>query len=236
MVAVTVIRSARYADSEGEAPTDQPIEWTGADWLQTSLSSWFRYRLTERINVSVGYLVGKDDVTANPDMKYYKPQAGISWRPTNKLTLSFDGGTETRKARVSDGKEFSNFVYTGSLGFQPRETTAISAAVSRNISTSYFANQSTQNTTANVNLEQRVAQRYFVTLGYSEGSTSYVASTVQTIVPRDDRYSSYSAQVSTPILRRGSISLSYSVSKNRSNLTGFAFTSHQTGLHFSYRF
>jgi hypothetical protein len=236
LLEATLTRSQRYADAESEQPIDQPIAWTGADWLQTSLSSWVRYRVSERVNVGIGLLVGKDEVTENPDMEYYKPQGGISWRPTNKLSFSFDGGTETRKARVPGGKKFSNFVYSGSAHYQPRQTTGVSASVNQNISTSYFANQSTQNTTWNINLEQSVLQRYFVALGYSKGSTTYIASTEQAIFPRDDRFSSYNGQISTPVLRRGSVSVSYSVSKNQSNLTGFAFTSHQTGFHFSYRF
>jgi hypothetical protein len=226
----------RYADPTTRTATSIPIAWTGADWFQTSAVTWLRYFFSPKLDISAGIQGGRDEVTDNPDMEFIQPQGRIAWRPTNKFTIAVTGGKERRKAIVSGGKSFDNFIYSGSLSYRPRETTKLSASLNKSVSTSYFAIQSTQSTLRAVGIEQRIAQRFFFTADYSNGSTSFVATTRETILPRDDRFTAINARVSTPVLHRGSVSVSYGLSKNRSNLVGLNYTSHQTGFHFNYRF
>jgi hypothetical protein len=103
----------------------------------------------------------------------------------------------------------------------------------RNLSASYFAGQTAEATSINVNLTQRLLKRFFLGLTGGYANTLYHGATDS----RQDNYSFVSASLNTVILkRRGTVSLFYSASKNSSNVPGFAYSSNQVGFQLAYRY
>ncbi|MES2692292.1 MAG: hypothetical protein V4773_02390, partial [Verrucomicrobiota bacterium] len=78
----SVSRSSRDANSVSDAP-----EWTTSDWLQYSSSDWLRYHVSPQLNFAVGVSFGFAEVSVGDDMKFYQPQAQITWRPTVRWSI-----------------------------------------------------------------------------------------------------------------------------------------------------
>jgi hypothetical protein len=212
--------------------------WTGSDWVQWSGSVGLQYALTSRINVGVSMRGGYDQIDGGNDMNYSEPNVSMSWRPTDKISLSINRGVERREIKEGGANQtIKNPVYSGSLTYQPFETTTFTGSATRNVSASYFNNEIVRNIQWSTSIQQRLLQHYYVNGSYSQGKTAYIP-TSRTISPiaRDDDFNSYGVQVSRKVFRRGSISLSYDISENSSSDREFGFKSHQIGGNFAYRF
>ena len=180
--------------------------------------------------------VGYDELTQNDDMKSARPQATLTWRPTDKLTLTVSRGVERRKVLGDNSNYISNPIYSSSLAYRPGQTTTFSVSASRNVSASYFDNQLTRSIQWGASIQQRFLQRYYFTVSTSHGNTTYISTATGLAGGRDDSYVSYSAKVETTVFQRGTLGLSYDTSQNASSLLGFTYKSYQIGANFGYRF
>jgi hypothetical protein len=223
-------RSVRLA-----APSVRASTWTGSDWVQWSGSAGLQYAITSRLSFGVSMGFGYDELSGTNDMNSTRPQMNLSWRPTDKISVTINRGVERRKIQGENSDYVTNPIYSGSLTYQPLPTTTFSGSATRNISASYFDNQITRNIQWSAGVEQRLLQRYYLSGTVTEGRTAYI-STNNEIAGRDDKFESFQAQLSTRVLRRGSIGLTYDVSENFSSVTGFTFKSHQIGCIIGYRF
>ncbi len=217
-------------------PVTRSPAWTGSDWTKWWASSWFRYTVSEKFIVSVGLGVGYDEISDNPNMSYTQPQLQVVWRPSDRFSASAEVGLERRKTEDTFGETQENGTYNTSLAYRPFQTTTLSLGANRNISTSYFADQTTQTEGWRLSAEQRVWQRFYLSASTGQGRVAYLPTTNRPFVPRDDRYDTVSFRVSTPIWARGSVALYYQRSHNTSTQTLFEFTTHLYGFEFSYRF
>lgn len=217
-------------------PKFRNASWTGSDWEQTTISTWINYQFTSKVNAAVGFLAGRDDIALADDMTYTQPQVRISWKMTNKLSLGASGGIERRKVEVIGGRNEKNPVYSANISYAPTLTTSLSIGVSRNISNSYFNNQTIAGTHINTNISQRVLQRFFLSAGYSRGESEYSATSGNPFAGRVDSFESFNSGLSTTFSARGSVSITYSYSNNSSDNLGFGFSSRQVGADISYRF
>jgi len=66
--------------------------------------------------------------------------------------------------------------------------------------------------------------------------TSYVGAAAGTTVNSPGEYYSLSVNLSTAILKRGSVSVFYSYSENTTSQNGLAFSSNQVGFNLGYAF
>jgi hypothetical protein len=228
----TAGRNARRANPEIRFPGS----WTGSDWVNWSSSADVSYSLSSRVLAAVGISAGYDDISDSNDMTTIQPHISLSWSPTDKISMSVQRGIQRRKFEGDNKHYLTSPTYSASLNYTPFPTTTLTASATRNVTASYFADQVTRSTQWNLNAEQRLLKRYYFGATFSHGQTLYIPSGLQAFVPRNDNFDSYSFRLSTPILYRGTGSISYARSKNLSSDTGFTFKSHQFGLDLSYHF
>lgn len=227
----TAAWSLRLAD-----PKLQQATWTGSNWEQLSLTTWLNYQISPKISAAIGFLTGEDLLDQGDDMTYYQPQVRMNWRPTDRISLGASGGLEVRTVKGPGGGTSENPVYSCNVSYSPTMTTTLSLAGSRNISTSYFNNQTIESTQYTVSVSQRLLQRFFLTVSGSQGTSKYSGTTLFFFTNRDDEYQSFNTSLGTSFFRRGTASISYSASKNSSNATTFGYSSQQYGAELSYRF
>lgn len=231
MVEVSVGHNTRLANSEVNSP-----QWTTSDWYSTSASGRFLYRVSPLLQLFSGLEYTYDRISGSPDMNAIQPHVGVTWRPTPKVSLNARVGTERRRVEGDTVSDLSNPVYSASLQYEPFDTTTISFSASQTTSASFFANLASKSSSYGVNLSQRLLQRFYLSLGYSTGETSYIATTLNFIDGRKDEFTSYNARLGTTILSRGSIAVFAQRSLNSSNTKEFDFTSDQIGVEIGYRF
>lgn len=226
-----VTRSFRFTNAEISNPL-----WTDSDWESWELVGRTNYRISERLNFGAGVTATFDEVSDGPDMSAYQPHIQLNWRPSDKVTLSGQGGTEIRDIKGTDSKNLSNFVYSGSIEYQLFYTTSLSLGTSQSVAASFFANQIIKNSSVSLSLSQRLFQRYFLTAGASRSTAEYIATSTTFVSGRRDRYFAYNARISTVILKRGSIGLFYQRGRNSTNTNEFRFSTNQYGAELTYRF
>jgi hypothetical protein len=199
---------------------------------------WLNYQATPRINTGLGLGLGRTDVDAGSDMTSGDIGARIGWKLTEKITVNADAGSEKRRFRTPGIPARSNPVYSGSLNYAPRDGTRLSVTASEAVSASYVQDQLTERSSWGVTLEQRVLKQFNLSLRYSRGSTDYVSTAAgeEATASRSDSSKSFSARLSTALLRRLSVSLIYQDTSNRSNESTFDVTSSQVGLELGARF
>ena len=223
--------SRRLANPESRTAT-----WTGSDWTQISVSGWLNYQFTTKFGVSAGNVFGRDDLSQGDDMSYIRPQLRMRWHPTDRISISASWGMERRKVKSAGGVSNDSPVYDASVTYNPTLTTSISLTGTRDVSTSYFNDQTIQGTRFTASIGQRVLQRYFLSLSASRGESEYSATNSFLFTDRSDEYDSYGASLSFAFLRRASASLSYNYNRNASNTSVYRFSSRQVGASVSYRF
>ena len=227
----SVVRTARLANADIENP-----RWTDADWYSWILSGRANYQISPRLTLGAGVELTFDDVSRGANMSSTQPHLLITWRPTNKISLTARGGAESRRIDDTNADTLENPIYSASLGYEPLPTTTIGISATQAVTASYFANQASRNTTIGVNLSQRILQRYFLSAGASRGTTDYIATARGFLAGRTDRFTSYNARVSTVFLGRGSIGIFFQTGRNHTNEREFDFSSRQYGMETSYRF
>jgi len=231
MVEVSAGHNTRLANSEVNSP-----QWTTSDWYSTSASGRFLYRVSPLLQLFSGLEYTYDRISGSPDMNAIQPHVGFTWRPTQKVSLNARVGTERRRVEGETVSDLSNPVYSGSFQYEPFDTTTITISASQTTSASFFANLASKSSSYGVNFSQRLLQRFYLSLGYNTGETSYIATTFNFIDGRKDEFTSYTARIGTTILSRGSVAIFAQRSYNSSNTKEFDFTSDQFGLEIGYRF
>jgi hypothetical protein len=200
------------------------------DW---STLDWLNHEWGPNLAAAGGVEFGYTSVDAGANMTHEQLQGRITWRVAHKVNLSINGGSEFRQFLDSTNSQLITPVFGAAITYQPFEVTTLSLNGARNLSASYFAGQTAEATSINVNLTQRLLKRFFLGLTGGYANTLYHGATDS----RQDNYSFVSASLNTVILkRRGTVSLFYSASKNSSNVPGFAYSSNQVGFQLAYRY
>ena len=231
LVEFSVARTARLANSDVETP-----QWTSADWYSWVGSGRFRYGFSSKFEAVAGIDLSYDEISRSPDMRSMQPHIQVIWRPTERISLSARAGSEIREVEGDAVGDINNPVYSASFQYEPFDTTSISLSASQAVSASFFANLASKSTTYGATLSQRLLQRFYLSMGYSVGETTYIATSLNFIDGRRDQFSSYNVRVSMPVLRRGSVAIFAQRTHNSSNTSEFDFTSDQFGLEVGYSF
>jgi len=201
-----------------------------------SVAGMLHYQFSAQLDAALGLSVGYVNVNVGSDMTTTRPQAQISWRPTDKISVDAHGGVESRSFRTGGESNQDNPVYGASIHYQPIDTTTLTVETSRAVATSYFSSEITKSTGWGASLQQRLLEDFFLSVGFTQGKTTYVATESTVIAGRDDENHSFNVRLSTTFLRRGSIAVFYQKSHNSSNAAGYGFSSNQYGLEIGYRF
>lgn len=240
----SLVLDERYGET-----TPDIRDWSATNWLNLTPSNQFQ--------AGLGFGAGYSDIVARPDGTRERYLARFSWKPTDKLTLSVDGGVESRHSRASASKDLRSPILNGALVYRPFATTSLTFSAAETVSNSYFDNQVTKGSSWSVALNQRLLQHFYLTCAYGHQQSEFEATT--TLVPvitlptdpaadpstdllpvslpgRKDSIDSFSARVSTLLLKRITVAVTGSRNRNHSSQTGFSFTTTQYGLEISCRY
>ena len=203
------------------------------DW---STMDWLNYQVGPGVSTGVGMGFGYSSVASGPDMTYEDYQGRFSWQFAQKLTLSLNGGAQVRQFINSGQSSLVSPLFGATLNYQPFPFTSLHVNASESVSSSYFQNQVTQNTTVSGGVSQRLFEKYFLSLNGGYTATTYKDSATgpQQFTGREDDVSFFSLGLSTAFFKRGTASVSYSISKTSSNYGGYGYTSNQIGFQLSY--
>jgi hypothetical protein len=215
-------------------------DWSTLDWLNYQ----FWPRLTAGLGVGGGYDKVTDQSgfrTNDLDQTYEQLQARINWRATDKLSFQINGGMESRQFKLPGSSNALNPIYGANIQYQPFKTTQISLLANRTVAPSdyYLAAQIAETTTISLNLNQTLFRKF--TLGLSGGlsRTDYSSSAnvvAAGAVNRIDDIYLFNIRLMHPFLKRGTWSIFFQYSDDRSSQPGYSFTSNQTGFEISYAY
>ena len=205
------------------------FNWTNQDWLH--------YRWSSRLDTAIGTGFGFVQVSRGTNSAYARPELQTSWHPTDKVSLSLTGGLEHREFYGIASPSLNTPIYSASLGYTPFTTTAITFSAGRQVTPSFFEDQSSRGTQWAVGIEQRLLTHFHLSATVSYDTTDYLASNAALAAVRSDEVLSYNVRLSTTVLRRGATAaLLFQRSHDASTVPGFGYTSSQIGLELSYRY
>ncbi len=210
--------------------------WSTMDWLMEQF--WPRF------SAGLGAGFGYNQQDNSPDSVYEQYQGRINWRATDKISFQVDGGLHDQQYLSGNAGNLATPIYDGTIQYQPFDHTMLSVTASRVVSTSYYQDQTTENTSVLGNLNQRLFGKLTLDLSGGYNQTKYVASFYGLSTGRNDDYYSFNARLSCPFLKRGTVAVLYNYRENSSNQTGFAasgssaygFSSNQVGFELGYRY
>ena len=200
--------------------------WSTLDWLNYE----FWPRLTAGVGAGVGY------VNASPNMMFEQLQGRVGWRATDKISFQVSGGAEFTQTTDDSSNPLANPIMGASIQYQPFEQTKLSLGAGRVMSPSYYDNQISEVTTVNGNLSQRLLGKLFldVSAGYTWNNYTSLASGVAAQSSAD--YYSVNVQLSTTILKRGTVAVFYNYSDNSTAQAGLSYNSSQIGFNLGFRY
>ncbi|MFM9092012.1 MAG: hypothetical protein ACKOUK_09790 [Verrucomicrobiota bacterium] len=214
-------------------------KWTVQTGLSQSLSfisaspdsySWSSsnalfYRLGE--TASVGGTLGVSYVDVNPgvNMAAVTPSGSFAWAVSPRLTMSASAGTDYRWIFSRGVKSPTTPVFQVGGSYQLFDATSFSASASRSISPSSFRNQLLDGTSWSLGFGQRLLGVIQMSGSVSGQISGYKASRLGVEAGRKDDSYVYSLSAGTTVLRRISLSASFSATDNSSNRRGYGFNS-----------
>jgi len=203
------------------------------DW---STMEWLNYQFWPRFNADIGAGAGFVDVNFGPDQIYEQTAGRINWRAADKISLQINAGIEDSQFQSSDTGALLTPTFGASIQYQPIEATRISLNASRSVNPSYFQGQVTENTVASFDLNQRLFRKFNLDLNAGYNITKYVASENNVSANSDDDYYTFSARLSHPLLKRGTLAVFYQYSGNSSTEPGFTYSGSQAGIEIGYKY
>jgi hypothetical protein len=202
----------------------------------TSTLDWVDYQITRGFEVGVGGSVGYVSVSQGADTLYVSPQGHLTFRATEKITLTLSGGVQRSEFVGSSSSALDSPIYDIAIQYQPFETTKLIIDSGQSITNSYFENQATRTLQFSGKLEQRLLGHYYLSVGLEEDDTDYFSSSENLSHVRGDRESTVDVRLSTILFGRGSVAVFFNRTKNASNVAGYGFSSGQLGFEIGYRF
>ncbi len=227
------LNSAWYLDLN--ATQDLRFTDTFSDVRNWTASSWLRHQKSPAVNSAIGYTWGYSDIDPGFNSKFHRLLLRYGFNPTDKLSVNLQGGIDAREVDAAGFGKDENPTYSGSIQYQAFDYTTIAINLSRQIGASYFSNSNRETESLTLSLSQRLLGRLNLTVSYGEVSTEYLDLLNNFVVGRDDEYDSFSVDLSTKLGNRVSVSAFYRKNENTTNVTGFGFSSDQTGISISYR-
>ena len=221
-----VYQNIRFASGSGFENTR---DWSTLDWLN--------YTPQPRFEFSIGAGLGYDNADFGPDATYEQAQARLNWRATDKISFQASGGVEEREFLGGNGAgNLFSPIYGGSVQYQPFSATEIYFGVNRSVSQSSFVGEVTTTTSFNGGVSQRLLGQFYLSLGGGYTTAKFSASANDVLANRKDNYYDAVVRLSHSFLGRGSASVFYEYSDNKSTADGFTYISNQFGVEASYSF
>lgn len=221
---------------------EDSYDWNTLDWVNYQ----FWPRLTAGIGVGGGYVKVHDNSgttgNENLDQTYEQAQVRINWRATDKVSFQLSGGFEDRQFMSPGIGNSLAPIFGATIEYLPFKDTQISLNASRTISSSdyYIVAQEAETTEVGISVNQQLFKKFSLGLGLAYSQMDY--NTALNLGPfsananRTDDEVAFTARLSHPFFKRGTWSIFYSYSDNRSSQPGFSFISNQSGFEVGYSF
>lgn len=210
---------------------------------QWSISESLNYKFFPRLNAGISAGFGYVNVDSGSDQINESLSGDVNWRATDKTSFAINAGVSDSKSLGAGSGDIISPTFGASIQYQLFKPTQLSLTASRGITTSYFQNQDSESTSISIGLTQSLLKEYHLSLSGAYSTTDYIqfvptggASSSGTSTVRTDESYSLAASLSHSFLKRGTISVSYSYSENRSTATGFAYASDQLGVQIGYSY
>jgi hypothetical protein len=201
-------------------------EWSTMDWVN--------YEFWPRLVVGAG--AGAGYTVSTPNSVNEQLQGRVNWRATDKISFGISGGAEFTQFTDGGGSPLINPIFSGSIQYQPFEHTEFSFSASRTVNTSYYQNQVTENTSINGGVNQRLLQRFNLSVSGGYNWTTYVGAATGANANSPSDYYSINVSLGTAVLKRGSVSVFYTYSQNITDEAGQGYVSNQVGFNLGYAF
>lgn len=220
---LAVNQNFRFADEFTDSR-----EWSTTDWLN--------YQFFPGCFAGVGVGGGYVDMVTGSDNAYESLNGQVGWRPTEKISLHFNVGGETRQFLDSNSDTLINPIFGASISYSPLDVTTISLSANRGVSTSYFDNQVTENTGVQISLSQRLLEKLNLNVGFGYSTTKYVSGVQGQSLNREDSGTFFNVGLNCPIRTRMTAGVFYTYNENSSDNNGFGYNSTQVGFNLGYHF
>ena len=201
-----------------------------------STMEWLNYEFWPRLNAGIGAGGGYVNVDSGSDQVFEQVSGRVNWRATDKTSFQISAGFEDSRALIAGASDIISPTFSASIQYQPFATTQLSLNAGRAMSVSYFESQNTESTSLTASLNQRLLRKFNLRLGGGYTTIDYISSTSGASTGRTDDTYSFTASLSHSLSKRGTVSVSYSYSDNRSSAPGFTFSSNQIGIQIGYQF
>jgi hypothetical protein len=224
-------QSFRFVDQAVAAESLTDVrEWSTTDWLN--------YQFAPSLSAGIGAGFTYDNTAYGPDMTSEQLQGRVIWRVRNKLNFLLTGGLNDQQFLSSGSSDLLTPIFSLAAEYRLFDTTTLSLSGSRAVTPSYFQNASTESTTINAGLNQRILGKLYLNIGGAYGTTAYHGTTSGPIGGGVGDYNttSFNVGLSTTLLKRATASVFYQVSYNSSSSALYNYTIRQAGLALAYQF
>jgi hypothetical protein len=194
------------------------------------------YQFLPHFNAGLGIGAGYVNVDTGSDMTFEQFQGRINWVVTGKSSLVLHGGLEYRQFLTGGASSLLNPVFGASFVTQLSQKTSLSINADSAVTASYFVNETSESTSVNASLGQKISTKLLLSLSGSYGHVSY-SSSLPGLAPLGGyNFWTFSTRLNYHIISRAGVSAFYQFSKNDSADPGLAFTLNQVGLELTYSF
>lgn len=207
------------------------------DVISWSSMVWFRHKFITGLDVSAGLGGNYSSIDPGADIYSWQAKGGLNWSPGTRLRLGLTAGVDVSQFRGPGRGSVANPIYGGSAQYQLFEPTSISLGVSRSVSTSFFADEFSENSRYSLGVSQRLLGRLNLGAGVSLSEVDYVGRRESVARPqRSDKRWSYSLQLGGRITDRLSSSVGWQRSESDSSFQEFTYGSSTWSFSLGWRF
>jgi hypothetical protein len=252
----TVFTASRQIGSQlsGQFSLNQGISSSSENGSSQDVDSWtgsagLNYQFWPRFGMGITGSGGIDVITPGVNETFEQGQVSLNYRPGNKLSVSVSGGLEVSQL---NGAQLVNPTFSGGIYYRPFPQTLISFSAARTVNPSYYQDLVTVNTSFDVGLSQRLFQRLTLTANADYTTTPFIGfalidnanafnlngaplSTFSSVTRQDDA-TSLIVRLSCELLKRGSVSVFYSVSDTTSSISDFSLSTTEVGIELGYHY
>jgi len=209
------------------------------DMKTWSTMDWFDYRFWPKFSAGLGVGGGYTELSPGSPMSNEQLQGRISWQVRDKLSLTASVGVEDMQILEGKVPDLINPIFGASIVYRPFENTSLSLNAGRLVMPSFFLNQVIENTYVSLTFHQRLLKKLDFDLTGSYRNSSYLDTGPALASGRQDDYTSVTARLSVPFLKRGAVGVFYQALQDISKVPTVAqyqLSSTQVGFDLGYHF
>jgi hypothetical protein len=160
----------------------------------------------------------------------------VSWHPGKKLTVAFSGGLQDQQFLDTGAGDLITPVFSTTISYRLFEQTTLSLSGDRDVNTSLFQSEVTENTRLGLGMQQRLFGKLQMSLGFGYSTVDYKDTTGKLTTARSDDSTSYSVGFNYPLWKRSNISGFYQYTQNSSSSSAFGYSTSQVGAVLSWAY